>query len=385
MKVINNDKCGIIIKSWCENIDDNALAQAYDLSNLPFVFKHIALMPDCHMGYGMPIGGVMATNGEVIPNAVGVDIGCGMSAVQTNLAGIDIDLIKNIFSDIREQIPVGFNHRDKPMDWDGFELAPTKIAVVDRELESARKQIGTLGGGNHFIELQKGNDGFIWIMIHSGSRNIGYKIANEFHKLAKVTCERYYSHIPTDELSFFPRNDQNHRDYSYAMNFALAFAKENRRIMMSECKEILNTHTSCEFNEEINIHHNYAQMENHFGKNVLVHRKGATRAYKDEYGIIPGSQGTKSYIVKGLGNPESFMSCSHGAGRVMGRKQATRELNLKNVIAGLDKKGIIHSIRNQNDLDEAPQAYKNINTVMSAQNDLVEIVVELSPLGVIKG
>ncbi|KKK69974.1 hypothetical protein LCGC14_2928680, partial [marine sediment metagenome] len=278
---------------------------------------------------------------------------------------------------------VGFNHQSKkqeeslmPYDknchsaifWD---FISGKYPIVFKEYQSALKQIGTLGGGNHFIEIQKGSDGYIWIMLHSGTRNIGYKIAKEFHNIAKLICERYYSNIPTNELAFLPRNDDNHKSYSHAMKFALDFAKENRRIMMSDCKEIVNTHTSCVFTEEINIHHNYAQMEHHFGKNVLVHRKGATRAYKDEYGIIPGSQGTKSYIVKGLGNVESFMSCSHGAGRVMGRKQAIRELNLKDVIAELDERGILHSIRHQNDLDEAPWAYKKIDTL---QEDIEKLM-----------
>ena len=225
----------------------------------------------------------------------------------------------------------------------------------------------------------------MWITLHSGSRNYGFKIANEYHKKAVALCERWFSDIPTKELAFLPIGSKEASEYLDAMKFALKFAYANRTLMMTRCKEALSIHTGCTFNDEINIHHNYVAIEHHFGRNVWVHRKGATLARAGEYGIIPGSQGTVSYIVIGKGNVESFQSCSHGAGRAMGRKEAERTLVLEDVVRGLDDAGIVHSIRTQHDLDEAPQAYKDINKVMAEQSDLVDITVTLKPLGVIKG
>ena len=377
----------IPIKSWCEVVESGAMEQAHDLAKLPFAFSHIALMPDCHQGYGMPIGGVMATTSDVVvPNAVGVDIGCGMQVLRTNLTDIDTDTIKLILSDIRKCVPIGFNHHKEKQENILFDASPD-IPVVQHELESARKQLGTLGGGNHFIEIQGGSDGYIWIMIHSGSRNFGYKIAKTYHEIAKEACAEYYSDIPNTDLSFLPTHSRHGKEYIEAMNFALGFAFNNRCHMMENVKECFVTHTECLFSDgdQHDIHHNYAAMENHFGKNVMVHRKGATLARKDHVGIIPGSQGTSSFIVRGLGNSLSFDSCSHGAGRAMGRKQAQRELNLEKEQKMLESKGIIHSVRSVKQLDEAPSAYKNIDTVMAAQSDLVEIIHTLRPLAVIKG
>jgi len=374
----------IPIKSWCEDVEDGAMEQANNLSNLPFAFHHIALMPDCHQGYGMPIGGVMAADNVIVPNCVGVDIGCGMCAVQTSLEDINVDTIKAVFSDIRSIVPVGFDHHAVAQDWGGFNECPD-IPLLNQELKSARHQLGTLGGGNHFIEIQGGDDGYVWLMLHSGSRNYGFKIANEYHKKAVELCERWFSAIPTKELAFLPIGSKEAAEYLDAMNFALRFAYANRALMMVRCKEALSIHTGCTFENEINIHHNYVAIEHHFRRNVWVHRKGATLARAGEYGIIPGSQGTASYIVIGKGNPESFQSCSHGAGRSMGRKEAERTLVLEDVVRGLNEAGIVHSIRTQKDLDEAPQAYKDIDAVMAEQSDLVDIAVTLKPLGVIKG
>ncbi len=382
----------IPIKSWVTDIEDGALSQAQNLSNLPFVFKHIALMPDCHQGYGMPIGGVMATKGYVIPNAVGMDIACGVCAIKTNIKIKDFktETLKLIMGEIRKQIPVGLGkHNKEPCDVSEMPNFPypNNFKIVKEQWQSARYQLGTLGSGNHFIEMQKGDDGFVWIMIHSGSRNLGLKVAKHYNEIANKVNRLFYSEITKDkELAFLPINSDDGKNYLAEMNYCLEFAYANRLKMMNDIKDIFKTIISeVNFGDMINIHHNYATMENHFGENVMVHRKGATSAKKGEMGIIPGSQGTCSYIVEGLGNPESFKSCSHGAGRKMGRKDACRRLNLEEEKKKLDDKGIVHGIRNVNDLDEASGAYKDINDVMENQKDLVKILVKLEPLGVIKG
>ena len=383
IKIIDTEK--IPIKMWLTEIDDGALQQAKNLANLPFAFKHIAILPDAHQGYGMPIGGVLATHGVVIPNGVGVDIGCGMCAVRTSLKKIDRETLKQIMGQIRQRIPVGFKHHTTNRKWAGFDNAPD-IPIIRQELKAARKQLGTLGGGNHFIEIQESTEQEIWIMVHSGSRNFGLKIANEYHKKALALSSMRPSELPDKDLAILPLETQEASDYLQAMNFALEFAKQNRFEMITTIKSVfVEEFPDIVFDEIINIHHNYAAWENHFGQNVLIHRKGATSAKKGQIGIIPGSQGTKSYIVQGKGNQESFMSCSHGAGRKMGRKQAIRELDLATEKKLLDDQGIIHGIRNASDLDEASGAYKDISEVMENQKDLVTIMVELTPLAVIKG
>ena len=380
MKILISEK--IPVKMWLNEIEVEAENQAKDLANLPFAFKHIAIMPDSHLGYGMPIGGVMATNQVIVPNAVGVDIGCGMMAVKTDLKEIAVEGLKEIMGKVRKSIPLGFNHHKEKQEWSGFDNAPD-IEVIQKELNSSRYQIGTLGGGNHFIEIQKGNDGHIWLMIHSGSRNFGLKTATEYHNKAKKLCERWQSDIPNSDLSFLPMDTKAGKEYFKAMNYALEFAYANRDLMMTRFMSVVKEVTNGSELERINIHHNYAALENHFGKNVLVHRKGATKATQGLIGIIPGSMGSKSYIVEGLGNPESFKSCSHGAGRRMGRKEAIRTLNLEE--EQLKMKDVIGKPRSQQDLEEAPGAYKDIIEVMANQTDLVKIKVELSPLAVIKG
>ena len=404
MKVISTEK--IPIKLWLDDIEDGALAQAKNLANLPFAFKWISIMPDTHQGYGMPIGGVMATNKVIIPNAVGVDIGCGMCAVKTSLTEINTDTLKKIMGEIRKVIPVGPDHQKEEQDENlmpKFEdnkvvmrtmtrfLETQDYKIVSEQYLSALKQIGTLGGGNHFIEIQKGSDGHIWIMLHSGSRNIGLKVANHYNKLAQELNAKWHSSVDRKwELAFLPMDSKEGRNYIKEMDYCVDFALANRDLMMDriiECfrKEFIikNRIEVITFDETINIAHNYAKMENHFGQNVMVHRKGATLATKDTIGIIPGSQGTKSYIVKGLGNPDSFNSCSHGAGRKMSRKEAINTLDLEKEKKKM--KGIIHGLRNKTDLDEASSAYKDIDVVMENQKDLVEILVELTPLAVIKG
>mgnify|MGYP000865793545 FL=1 len=388
-KVLNTER--IPIKVWLDDIDDNTLYQVKNLANLPFAFKHVCLMPDAHSGYGMPIGGVLATDGVIVPNAVGVDIGCGMCAVKTYLKfapSIQKKLGK-IVEEIRKKIPVGFNHHKKYQD---RELMPQNydienMSVVIKEYKSALKQLGTLGGGNHFIEIQKDKENMIWIMIHSGSRNIGKQVADHYNKVAQKLNTMWHSSVnPKADLAFLPFNTEEAHSYYNEMRYCVDFAFANRKLMLTRVQEVLSDFfPAIDYGEMINIAHNYATWENHFGKNVIVHRKGATSAHKGELGIIPGSQGTKSYIVEGLGNPESFSSCSHGAGRIMGRNEAIRVLSLEDEVKKLDKKGIVHSIKSQKDLDEAPSAYKNIVQVMMNQEDLVEIKVELSPLAVVKG
>lgn len=376
------------VKIWTENIEDSAIEQIENLSKLPFAFHHIAIMPDVHMGYGMPIGGVLATDGVVIPNAVGVDIGCGMCAVETSLADIDLDLLKEIMGEIRKAVPVGFIHNSKDQD---ESLMPKineflEMPIVRREYKSALRQIGTLGGGNHFIEIQRGSDGHVWIMIHSGSRNIGKQVADYYNKKAVALNAEWLSQVPKEwQLAFLPLENVVGTEYLAEMNYCVEFALANRKLMMDIICGIFYKIVGCEFKPIINIAHNYATLENHFGRNVLIHRKGATLAREGIVGIIPGSMGSKSYIVRGLGNPNSFMSCSHGAGRKMSRTAAQKELSLENEIDILNKQGIVHGIRNIKDLDEATGAYKSIDEVMKNQSDLVDIVVELTPMGVIKG
>lgn len=385
-KVISSER--VPIKLWLDDIEGGALEQAKSIANLPFVFKHVSIMPDSHQGYGMPIGGVMATKGVIVPNAVGVDIGCGMCAVKTNVTSLPTDDLKKIMSGIRKKVPVGFNWHKEAQHNDIFSGIP-KIDVIQKNIEKAEKQLGTLGGGNHFIEIQKEKSGEIWIMVHSGSRNIGYQVAKYYNKIAQDLCKEWYSNIPEpkgeDGLAFLPLKSEKGQEYFIAMNYALEFALENRLLMLEKIKESFLNVVDCEFEQEINIHHNFASIENHFGKNVVVHRKGATQAREGQIGIIPGSQGTKSYIVKGVGNQESFESCSHGAGRLMSRTKAQNNLDIEAEKKILDDQGIIHSIRNKKDLDEAPSAYKDISVVMDNQKDLVEIVTELTPLAVIKG
>jgi tRNA-splicing ligase RtcB len=376
------------IKSWCPILDEKTFSQAKNLSNLPFAFKHIALMPDTHMGYGMPIGGVLATKGYVVPNAVGVDIGCGMSAVRLPLREAPDEMtLKYAMNMIRKDVPFGFRKHSKPMPFSKMPELSHTIVVV-KEHDNARKSLGTLGGGNHFIEVQIGSDGYVWIMVHSGSRNLGKQVADYYNKVAVSLNKTYHSEVPVShELAYLPIDSDAGRDYITEMNFCVEFARLNRKEMMSKAVGAFYTLLNIQEDHDpvIDVAHNYARMESHYGTNVMVHRKGATSAKIEEIGIIPGSQGSMSYIVKGKGNAESFSSCSHGAGRKMGRKQAQKKLNLQDEIDNLDGKGIIHSIRTDKDLDEATGAYKDIEEVMDNQMDLVSPMIQLRPLAVLKG
>jgi tRNA-splicing ligase RtcB (3'-phosphate/5'-hydroxy nucleic acid ligase) len=397
---IKGDK--VDIKSWCNVPEKGAVDQAYNLSSLPIVYKHVALMPDTHQGYGMPIGGVVACDNAIIPGAVGVDIGCGMRAIKTNIKATEMntETIQKILSFIKVAIPVGYKHRNKPLKWyKDSDLLLLRNVIHNNDIfdtmlklitDESVHQIGTLGGGNHFQEIQKDECGNIWIMIHSGSRNFGYKVADLFCERALTTCIENNTFLPSydkkNNLAYFDTESSLGQDYRACMDFCLYFASINRALMMSLWKNILEiSRTEFETIQEIDVHHNYANMEEHFGKDVWVHRKGATSAKVDEWGIIPGSQGTTSYIVKGLGNPDSFMSCSHGAGRKMSRAKARKTLNLADEQRILNDKNILHAIRSENDLDEASSAYKDIDVVMAEQADLVKIVTKLEPIAVLKG
>jgi len=395
MYVIKKDEMRVPAKIWANesDIDSGVLNQIINISNLPFAFKHVSIMPDTHLGYGAPIGGVMASEGAIVVNFVGVDIGCGMSVVQLPLKVEEISPnLKEIMGGIRDRVPVGFKSNNEPAPhffMPDRENYPEKLWIIDDQMDKAFYQVGSLGGGNHFIEIQYDEDDNVYLMIHSGSRNLGYTVAKYFNGLAIELNEKWHSAVPKNwQLAFLPIGAKETGMYIEAMKYCTEFAKDNRSLMMWKINDLLrDIYREKDFetlsHTYINIAHNYATIENHFGKNVWVHRKGATSAKKGELGIIPGSQGTQSYIVRGLGNKDSFMSCSHGAGRKMSRTQAKKELNLAEEQAKLE--GILHSVRNVGDLDEATGAYKDINVVMKNQEDLVEIVKELKPLAVVKG
>ncbi|NLD00973.1 MAG: RtcB family protein [Gammaproteobacteria bacterium] len=375
------------IKLWLaqEQMDEGALEQARNLANLPFAFKHIAIMPDTHQGYGMPIGAVLATQGAIIPNAVGVDIGCGMCSLRTSLTEIDNDELKEIIKLIRATIPVGFEQHAEAQDAAWMPPLQGDLPIVRQEYDKALYQIGTLGSGNHFIEIQHGSDGFVWIMIHSGSRNLGFTVANHYHAIAQQLNSAAGEDISND-LAYLPHTSEYFELYKNEMNYCLEFALANRTLMMERAKAaFVQVIPEVEFADFINKPHNFAAEEEHFGEVVMVHRKGATRARKDEWGMIPGSQGTRSFLVKGKGEAQSFQSCAHGAGRIMSRAQARKRLDVKTEVKGLKAQGILHAIRSRKDLDEAPGAYKDIDEVMSQQTDLVEVQIELQPLAVVKG
>ncbi|MDE6593516.1 MAG: RtcB family protein [Oscillospiraceae bacterium] len=397
------------IKIWGEkmNEDSGCMEQAKNLSRLPFAHKWVALMPDNHKGKGMPIGGVIACEGAVIPNAVGVDIGCGMGFVQTNipvkaLRETDMgsgSLLQMIIGDILRNIPTGFSRHGKAQEsvvldrakneMDKYENNPELIKIISE----GYFQVGTLGGGNHFIELQEDDEGMCGIMLHSGSRNFGFNIGNYFNQKAAELNEKWHTAVaPEWRLSFLPVDSDEGRQYLDWMRLAMDFAYENRAAMLKNVKEIFAakvekyTEMTAEFSGEINCHHNYASLENHYGKDVWVHRKGAVSAREGEMGIIPGSMGSYSYITKGLGNPESFMSSSHGAGRLYSRTAAVKEFPVEKVIVDLKERGVILGKHKKSDVaEESRFAYKDIDSVMENQRDLTEAVKRLFTVGVVKG
>jgi tRNA-splicing ligase RtcB len=420
MKVINVEGAKKPIFSWCPDIEQGAMDQMIELAKLPFV-EHCSLMPDAHFGMSMPIGGVLATNGVIIPQAVGVDVGCGLGAFKTNLTLADINGKEEVLHNaVNRSIPMGFSHntdkRRKEMEekyTNDIEYFWRKFIVINNsynndavgiKMDSFYSQMGTLGGGNHFLELQVDDtEGFIWVMVHSGSRNIGKKVCDHFNEVAEKLNKMYYSQ---STIPFLPVNSVEGKAYLGWMNMALQFAFYNRKVMLEEIERnllhyfpnMVNTTNSVspDFTEEqkiINIHHNYAAIEHHYGKDLWVHRKGATLASEKTVGIIPGSQGSASFIVQGKGNRESLSSCSHGAGRKMGRKAFNQAYNTPEKIKEIEDSlvGITHTKfgkaisrngkdLNMLDLSEAPQAYKNISEVMKNQEDLVRPLLKLMPL-----
>lgn len=388
------------IKVWLENIsqvEEGCLKQAINLSNLPFVYKWVALMPDAHQGYGMPIGGVIATEDVIIPNAVGVDIGCGVAFVETNINKNDISTeeYKYLIGQIMRDIPTGFSHHAKKKRCKTLDQSEFAKAIKNRtlseglpEIEEGYYQIGTLGGGNHFIELQEDEEGKLCIMIHSGSRNFGYKVARYYNKKAKELNEKWSSTVPREyDLAFLPIDSEIAREYISWMRLALEFARENREVMLNVVKkQLLEVIPSIEFKNEENAHHNYAAEEQHYGKNIWIHRKGAIRVREGETGIIPGAMGSYSYIVRGKGNPESFHSCSHGAGRKLGRHQAKKQFPVEKTIADLKELGVILGKQNKKDVSEESRfAYKDIEFVIGQELDLIEPIKKLRTIAVVKG
>lgn len=386
-------KAVLPIKSWCTDLDEGARKQAQNLQRHPALVGHVALMPDCHQGYGMPIGGVVAAEKAIIPNAVGVDIGCGMAALQTDLPwdALPRDEVRRLLNRVKERVPLGFSRHRNEQTWAGFSRGRPRF-IKDGAWKTARESLGSLGGGNHFIEIQKGDDGCLWLMIHSGSRNLGKTIADHHHNAALAWCRQHGVGLPDDDLAFFPTDTREGKTYIEDMGFALAYAMENRKRIMTALADTLMDLRPFSQRRQVNIHHNYAALETHFGKKVWIHRKGATSAALGEAGIVPGSMGTPSFIVEGLGNPDSFHSCAHGAGRTMGRNQASRILTPESCDAAMaevvfDRWHTIRrgKLKGRPDLGEAPQAYKPIEAVMAAQADLTRPLVRLIPIGVVKG
>lgn len=394
-KIISKGK--VPVKIYTDEVEPQAMEQLYNMAQLPFIHSHIAAMPDVHMGKGATVGSVIPTKGAIIPAAVGVDIGCGMNAIRLSIKAKDLpDNLRQIRSAIEAAIPVGFNMHKTDM------ARPTTIrALMDgldkiignhKKIYSMQKkpyqtwirQLGTLGGGNHFIELCLDENDDVWVMLHSGSRGIGNTIGQYFIALAKKDMGQHLINLPHKDLAYFNEGSKHFDDYIHAVEWAQDYAMWNRKEMMRLILEALNKKLP-KFGitkEAINCHHNYVTQELHFGEHVFVTRKGAISAYTDELGIIPGSMGAKSFIVRGMGNPQSFCSCSHGAGRKMSRSAAKRQFDQDDVA------NQTHGVECRKDsgvVDEIPAAYKDIDKVMENQNDLVEVVHTLKQIVCVKG
>ncbi len=397
---------GVPVKAWTKGVpvEDSARKQLMNAAQLPFVFKWIAAMPDVHWGIGATVGSVIPTKGAIIPAAVGVDIGCGMMAVQTSLEARHLpDSLKDMRTAIEAAVPHGRTNHGGSGDrgawhdipernstvWAG-ELKPRYDAILARHAKLDRgnhaNHLGTLGTGNHFIEVCLDEEEKVWFLLHSGSRGVGNRIGSYFIELAKKDMRKFYVNLPDADLAYFPEGTDYFRDYVDAVQWAQDYARWNRHLMMTQIVEaVRKSGTVPPFTAElqvINCHHNYVARESHYGENVLVTRKGAVRARLGDMGIIPGSMGARSYIVRGKGNPESFHSCSHGAGRTMSRNEARRRFTVE------DHRRMTEGVECRKDadvIDETPAAYKPIDQVMAAQSDLVEIVHTLRQVVCVKG
>lgn len=395
-----NRKHGVPVKIYTSDIEQGAMQQLRNLAQLEFVHSHIAVMPDVHVGKGATVGSVIPTKSAIIPAAVGVDIGCGMNAVRLSLTASDLpDSLKSLRSIVEQQVPVGFNMhkqiqaKNSTLDPLGKRLKPITdkhpgLLKMLRGFERTwAKQLGTLGGGNHFIELCLDENKDVWVMLHSGSRGIGNCIGQYFINLAKKERQSRFGHVPDRDLSYFAEGSDSFADYVEAVGWAQDYALENRREMMRlVIKSLQSPQAGLQrfqlTKEAINCHHNYVNEEVHFGEQVYVTRKGAISAYAGELGIIPGSMGTKSFIVRGLGADESFCSCSHGAGRQMSRGKAMRAFTIDELKAQTDG---VECRKDKGVIDEIPGAYKDIDEVMANQSDLVEVVHTLKQVMCIKG
>ena len=391
------EKAQVPIKSWTNGVpfDPNALAQVLNVASLPFIHQHIAVMPDVHWGIGATIGSVIPTLGAVIPAAVGVDIGCGMAAIR--LAGVSAgdlpDSLVKIRSEIEHTIPVGFAKHSEGKLMEGDRAFISWLENMHPKITRRRKdpletivttQRGTLGGGNHFIELCLDEEDEVWVMLHSGSRGIGNMIGMYFIELAREDMRRHFINLPDKDLAYLVEETENFDDYMRAVGWAQKYALENRQEMLRRILIVLHRHLPPfqERTEAVDCHHNYVAIEQHFNQNVLLTRKGAVRAREGDLGIIPGSMGARSFIVRGRGNPDSFHSCSHGAGRVMGRKEAKRRITVEDHVS--DTKGV-ECRKDIGVIDESPAAYKDIDAVMAAQADLVDVVHTLKQVLCVKG
>ena len=385
------------VKVWTDDLDAGARAQLVNLSKLPFIHRHVAAMPDVHGGIGATIGSVIATHQAIIPAAVGVDIGCGMAAVRTSLTaeGIDERSLKKVFDQISRDVPVGrAQHQDERALVDVARPFDAQLTAMTHKHPHLLKacgrfsnwvnQMGTLGGGNHFIEVCLDEAGQVWVMLHSGSRGIGNAIGTYFIDLARRDMARWFIQLPDRDLAYFPEGSEHFDDYVAAVSWAQAYARENRDQMMVLVLAALARHLPA-FQATaavINCHHNYVEREHHYAANVWVTRKGAIRARAGDLGIIPGSMGARSYIVRGRGNPESFCSCAHGAGRRMSRTAAEKCFTVADLAS--QTQGVICR-KDKGVIDEIPGAYKDIDQVMANQADLVEVVHTLKQVVCVKG
>lgn len=395
MKQVIQDEGARPIKIWTDEVEASALTQLKNLARLPFINSNgVACMPDVHAGIGSTVGTVIATEKAVIPAAVGVDIGCGMNAVRLSLKASDLpDNLKSLRDEIERRIPLGVGGaHDDSTDigevtsmLDKTVVDPLYNGDYDKFHAKAASQMGSLGSGNHFIEVCIDENQDVWIMLHSGSRGIGNMIGTHYIAKAKRQMEQFFITLPDDNLAYFPENTEDFDDYMYAVGWAQNYALENRRRMMSEVLEAMKQRIDKPFTitqEAINCHHNYVERENHFGRNMWVTRKGAIRARQGDLGIIPGSMGQRSYIVRGKGDLQSYCSCSHGAGRVMSRAEAKRRFSLTDLI---EQTQGVECRKDASVIDEIPASYKDIDQVMANQTDLVEVVHQLKQVLCVKG